>query len=171
MRAPNPDDRRSVLVELSAAAQYVAAERLGDYHRQIRSTCERLSAADRATIGRFLDQLTGVARQHGDALWGPAGRDVGGRAQTPPPVVATTLPALFRTPQKTGPSGPLSGVSSRGGIAILSVESIERPGSSSPWLSGSAGAAIFPNSKLPICPPEVQALVASANVSRPLRSK
>lgn len=73
-RAPNPDDRRSILIELSATAHCVAAERVGDYHRQVQLTIEHLPAADRATIGRFLGHITDAARRHGDSFW-DAGSD------------------------------------------------------------------------------------------------
>jgi DNA-binding MarR family transcriptional regulator len=72
-RAPNPADRRSVLVELSATAQATAAEQLDDYHRQVRRTIERLSPADRAAIGSFLGKITEAARRHGDLLWADTG--------------------------------------------------------------------------------------------------
>jgi DNA-binding MarR family transcriptional regulator len=68
-RSPHATDRRSVLVELSAVAHDAADQRLGDYHRQIRRTIERLSAPERAVVGRFLDQVTRAARHHGDRLW------------------------------------------------------------------------------------------------------
>jgi DNA-binding MarR family transcriptional regulator len=73
-RAPNPDDRRSVLVGLSARAHDAARERVGDYHREIRRIVERQPAADRATIHRFLARVTEAARRHGDRFW-DEGRD------------------------------------------------------------------------------------------------
>jgi DNA-binding MarR family transcriptional regulator len=75
-RAPHPTDRRSVLVRLSASARDAADERLGDYHHQVRRATERLSAPERATVSRFLDEVTRAARQHGDRFW-DADRDTG----------------------------------------------------------------------------------------------
>jgi DNA-binding MarR family transcriptional regulator len=82
-RTPNPDDRRSVLVELSEMAHDAARQSVGDYHRDVRRIIERHSAADRATIQRFLERVTEAARRHGDRFWDEAG-PADGRDGPPP---------------------------------------------------------------------------------------
>ena len=64
-----PDDRRSVLVQLSEPAVGVTDAWIGDYHREVGRVLDELSGAERAAVGHFLARVTDAARQQGDHLW------------------------------------------------------------------------------------------------------
>jgi DNA-binding MarR family transcriptional regulator len=73
-RSPHPDDRRSLLVELSPAAQADGEAELGDFHREIARAVKRLSPDDRAVVTRFLRSAAKAASKAGDRFWDTPGR-------------------------------------------------------------------------------------------------
>jgi DNA-binding MarR family transcriptional regulator len=61
-RRPHPESRRSLLVELGAAAQEAAAGAgIGDYEAAVERAARRLTPAERAAAARFLEEVSAAA--------------------------------------------------------------------------------------------------------------
>jgi len=56
-REPHPSDRRRLLVRLTGAGRKEAIRHLGPMIRDVVALVARLPEADRATVGRFIDDL------------------------------------------------------------------------------------------------------------------
>jgi len=65
VREPHPSDRRRVSLRLTAGAHEAARAHLRPMAAEITELASRLSPEERATVGRFLDELAAVVRRHG----------------------------------------------------------------------------------------------------------
>jgi DNA-binding MarR family transcriptional regulator len=73
-RIPSPDDRRSVLVELTAKIRRKAAPIWGPLARDGRAALESYAASELETIARFLQRTKELQAAHADRIRRMAGR-------------------------------------------------------------------------------------------------
>ena len=62
-RVRHPSDRRKVALRLTPSAHEAAREQVLPMAAAITELAQRLSANDRATVGRFIDDLTGIVQR------------------------------------------------------------------------------------------------------------
>ena len=64
VREPHPTDRRRVALSLTASAHKAARVHVRPMSTDIAALAGRLSPGERATVGRFIDELTVIVRRH-----------------------------------------------------------------------------------------------------------
>lgn len=64
VREPHPTDRRRVALRLTASAHETARVHVRPMSVDITALAARLSPDERATVGRFVDELAGIVRRH-----------------------------------------------------------------------------------------------------------
>ena len=64
VREPHPTDRRRVALRLTASAHETARVHVQPMSADIAALARRLSPAERATVGRFFDELAGIVARH-----------------------------------------------------------------------------------------------------------
>ena len=62
-RVPHPSDRRKVALRLTDSAHQAARQQVLPMAAAITALARRLPADDRAVVGRFIDELTGIVRR------------------------------------------------------------------------------------------------------------
>src|SRR5262245_36679874 len=67
-RHPNPDDRRSILLELGPGAEREAPRALSEYHRALTRAARGFSARERQALAGFLASVSTTAAAAVDAL-------------------------------------------------------------------------------------------------------
>jgi DNA-binding MarR family transcriptional regulator len=69
VRAPNPRDRRSLVVEFSRSAKARGRSIVGAYERDVEEAIRGLSKRDLAIVNRVLETVAEIADAHADELW------------------------------------------------------------------------------------------------------
>lgn len=67
VREPHPFDRRRVALRLTASAHEAALAHVRPMATEITKLARRLSPDERATVGRFVDELAAIVRRHAGA--------------------------------------------------------------------------------------------------------
>ena len=71
VRQPHPTDRRRVTLHLTESAHEASRAEVRPMAETITELGRRLSPAERATVGRYLEELIGIVTAAGDALSDP----------------------------------------------------------------------------------------------------
>lgn len=71
MREPHPSDRRRVALRLTASAHEAAREHVRPMAAEITALAGRLSPDERATVGRFVDELAAIVRRRAGTRGSP----------------------------------------------------------------------------------------------------
>ena len=73
VRQPHPSDRRRVTLHLTESAHQAARAEVRPMSESITELGRHLSPSERATVGRFLDDLITIVTEAGQASGGPGG--------------------------------------------------------------------------------------------------